>query len=63
MSVEHADLEGIAILVSLIHSGSFTLYSPSFTGFPEPTEEGFKGYISYRAESSKVSHSLHSVWL
>lgn len=48
---------------ALIHSGSFTLSSSSFTGFPEPPEEGFRGYISYRAECSKVSHSLHSVWL
>ena len=34
-------------------------FCPLFSEFPEPWGEGFDGDILYRAESSKVSHSVY----
>lgn len=52
MSFDHFDLDGLGFLVSSMTSGS---------GFPDPPGRGFDRDIPYRAECSKVSHSLHII--
>lgn len=38
-------------------------FASSSVPFPDPRGEEFDGNISFRADYSKVSHSLHNVWL
>lgn len=49
----------------LIPAGSFNLFASSSAEFPGPWGEGYEGDISFKAEYSKVSYSLHIVnlWL
>lgn len=56
MYIETVDLEDLVLLVISIPTGSFHLSL-------EPWWEGFEEDISFRAEYSKVSHSLHLVQL
>lgn len=63
MYIYPVGVEGLVSKVSFICSGSYTLSTPSFEGFPEPREKGFDGDIHFRTKSSKASHSLHIVWL
>ena len=53
-------LQGLDFLVSSIPSGSYNLSVSSPMEFPEPYEEGFDRDIMFRAECSKVLHSLHT---
>lgn len=46
-------------LMSSVPSAPYSLSASSSTEFPHPQEEGFDGYILFRGEYSKVSHSLH----
>ena len=55
MTFAHVDLEGLAFLVFLITSGSYTLSAPSSARFPESQEEEFDGDISFRAEGPRAS--------
>lgn len=58
--IDHADLEGIAFLVSSIPSGSY-IHSVSSQGSLSPEEE-LDGDILFRVECSKLSYFLHNVW-
>lgn len=44
-------------------SGSHTLPTSSSSGFPEPCREGIDGDIPFKAECSKLSHSLHNEYM
>ena len=56
-------LEDLVSLVSSIPSGSYNLSASSSSGVPEPRGEEFDGDIPFRAECSKVAHSLYIVQL
>lgn len=48
---------------AFLPTSSYSLFASSSIPFPDPWGEEFDGDISFRAEYSKVSHSLHYVWL
>lgn len=50
-------------LLDVLYSLWLTLFTSSCTGFPEPWGEGFNGDISFRTESSKISHPLNITWM
>ena len=63
LSVLHVDLEALFSWCPLPPLAP-TLFSASLLqGFPKPQGEAFDRDVPLKAECSKVSHSLHIVWL
>ena len=60
MSFANVDLQSLVCLVSSIPSGSCTALVSSLMRFPERWGERFAGDISFNAEYSRTSNSLHS---
>ena len=61
VSFDHADLGDLDFFVSSIPSGPYTLTASSYIGFSESRGEGFDKDITFKAECSKVSHSLNNI--
>jgi hypothetical protein len=63
MSSDHVALVDLVFLVSSIPSGIYTLSTISSMEFPELCGEKFDRNIIFRAEFSKVFHSLDDACL
>lgn len=62
MSFHHGDLESLIFVVSFMLFGSYTISVSSSMGFSKPQGQKF-GDVPLRTKYSKVSHTLHNIWL